>query len=68
MTLKFKDMSKLLERSALGKVVPQDEERRKRLSKASYLNRLQKVLKKTDWEQTLIYQHYKRNGRWKHED
>ena len=68
MTLKFKDMSKLLERSALGKVVPQDEERRKRLSKASYLNRLQKVLKKTDWEQTLIYQQYKRNGRWKHED
>ena len=56
------------ERSALGKIVPLDEERRKRLAKASYLNRLQKLLKKTDWHKTLIYQQYKRNGRWKHED
>ena len=49
-TLRFKDMNFKFQRSALGKIVPLDEERRKRLAKASYLNRLYKLLKKTDWQ------------------
>ena len=67
-TLRPNDMNWKLGRSALGKVIPDEYERRKRLAKVSYANKLLKLLKYTDWSQTLVYKQYVRNKRWKHED
>lgn len=54
--LKFKDINAFkLNRSALGKVIPDETERRKRLAKVSYLNKLLKILKYTDWTKTPVY-------------
>ena len=54
--LKFKDINTFkLERSALGKIIPDETERRKRLAKVSYLNKLLKILKYTDWTKTPVY-------------
>lgn len=66
--LKYKDMEWKFTRSAMGKIVPNDEARRKRLEKNSFLNKLYKLLKHTDWARTPIYHQFQRNGRWKHED
>ncbi len=59
--LKFKDINWKLKRSALGKVIPENFEREKRLQKASFLNKLYLVLKNTDWQRAPIYQQYLKN-------
>ena len=56
--LKFKDINWVLKRTALGKLIPTDKEREKKLIKESYLNKLYQELKNTDWSQTQIYQQY----------
>lgn len=54
--LKFEDTnnSKWL-RSALGKKIPGEEDRRKRLAELSYFNKLYKMLKYTDWSRSPVY-------------
>ena len=54
--------------SALGKKIPDESERRRRLKKASYFNKLLNLLKTTDWSRTPIYFQFLRNGKWVHED
>ena len=67
--LRFKDINWKLKRSALGKVIPDNLGREKRLLKASFLNKLYLVLKNTDWQRTPIYQQYVTNkGRFQHND
>lgn len=56
--LKFKDINWVLKRTALGKVIPTDKEREKKLIKESYLNKLYEELKNTDWSKTEIYNQY----------
>ena len=66
--LKFKDCDWKLKLSALGKIIPDMQQRKKILIKASHLNTLFRLLKCTDWSQTPVYYQFLRNGRWKHED
>lgn len=66
--LRPRDSSFKFERSALGKVIPEASERRKKLQNASYFTKLLKLLKHTDWQRTPIYHQYLRNKRWLHED
>ena len=66
--LKFQDIASKFKRSALGKVIPDENERRKRLANISALNKLLKILQYTDWSKTPVYRQFIRNGRWKHED
>jgi hypothetical protein len=55
-TLRAKDVSKWkFKCSALGKRVPDEATRRRRLKKASYFNKLLNLLKTTDWSRTPIY-------------
>ena len=56
--LKFKDINWILKRTALGKQIPTDKEREKKLIKESYLNKLYQELKNTDWSTTEIYKQY----------
>lgn len=56
--LKFKDINWVLKRTALGKRIPTDKEREKKLIKESYLNKLYQELKNTDWFHTQIYKQY----------
>lgn len=66
--LKYKDCDWKLKLSALGKIIPDMQQRKKILIKASHLNTLFRLLKCTDWSQTPVYYQFLRNGRWKHED
>lgn len=66
--LKYKDINWKLKLSALGKVIPDIQQRKKILVKGSYLNTLKKLLYSTDWSQTPVYFQFLRNGHWKHED
>jgi hypothetical protein len=54
--------------SALGKMIPDESARRRKLQKASYFNKLLNLLKTTDWSRTPIYFQFLRNARWVHED
>jgi hypothetical protein len=54
--------------SALGKTIPDESARRKKLQKASYFNKLLNLLKATDWARTPVYFQFLRNGKWVHED
>lgn len=56
--LKFKDVNWVLKRTALGKLIPTNKEREKKLFKESYLNKLYQELKNTDWSQTQIYKQF----------
>jgi len=56
--LKFKDVNWVLKRTALGKLIPTNKEREKKLIKESYLNKLYQELKNTDWSQTQIYKQF----------
>jgi hypothetical protein len=53
--LKPRDSKFKFERSALGKIIPEAGERRKKLKNASYFSKLLKLLKHTDWQRTPIY-------------
>lgn len=64
----MKDMYKKLKLSALGKVIPEPEQRKKILIRGSHFNTLLRLLQQTDWSQTPVYHQFLRNGRWKHED
>lgn len=64
----MKDMYKKLKLSALGKVIPEPELRKKILIRGSHFNTLLRLLQQTDWSQTPVYHQFLRNGRWKHED
>lgn len=66
--LRVKDLNWKLNRSALGKVIPNVNKRKKELKKESYFNKLHKLLKQTDWSRTPVYHQFQRNGRWNHED
>lgn len=66
--MKPKDSKFKFERSALGKLIPEINERKKKLQNASYFNKLLKLLKHTDWQRAPIYHQYLRNKRWVHED
>jgi len=67
-SLKFKDINWKIKLSALGKVIPDVEQRKKILFKGSHFNTLLRLLRATDWSQTPVYYQYIRNGRWQHED
>ena len=66
--LKFKDINWKLKLSALGKVIPDINKRKKLLVKGSHFNTLLKLLRQTDWAKTPVFFQFQRNGRWKHED
>ena len=66
--LKYKDINWKFERSAMGKIIPSDEARMKRLQKAAFINRLEELKAATDWAETPIYHMYERHGRWHHQD
>ena len=67
-SLKHKDMNWKLRLSALGRVIPDVEQRKKILFKGSHFNTLLRLLRATDWSQTPVYYQFVRNGRWQHED
>jgi hypothetical protein len=48
-TLKFKDINWKIKLSALGKVIPDVEQRKKILFKGSHFNTLLRLLRATDW-------------------
>jgi hypothetical protein len=53
--LSIKDIDWKLKRSALGKVIPEPDLRKKIIVKTSHLNTLKKVLQNTDWSTTPVY-------------
>ena len=63
-SLKLKDMNWKLKLSALGRVIPDIEQRKKILFKGSHFNTLLRLLRSTDWSQTPVYYQFIRNGRW----
>ena len=66
--LKHRDIDWKFERSAMGKLVPSDAARMKRLQKAAYINRIEELKNTADWAETPIYYMYERHGRWVHKD
>ena len=62
------DINWKIKLTALGKVIPDINTRKKILMRGSAFNTLLKLLKQTDWSRTPIYHQFLRNGRWKHED
>jgi hypothetical protein len=67
-TLKAEDTKWRFDRSVIGKAVPRDEARLKRLQREAYVARLQELKEATDWAETPIYHMYERYGRWVHTD
>lgn len=66
--LKYKDINWKFERSAMGKIIPRDEARAKRLQKAAYITRMEELKNAADWAETPIFYMYERHGRWVHQD
>lgn len=66
--LKPKDMNWKFERSAMGKLIPSDEARMRRLQKAAFINRLEELKAAADWAESPIYYMYERHGRWLHQN
>mmetsp|Transcript_5194 Transcript_5194/g.8030 ORF Transcript_5194/g.8030 Transcript_5194/m.8030 type:complete len:88 (+) Transcript_5194:4220-4483(+) len=66
--LQQKDINWKIKLSALGKKIPDVQERKKILIKGSHFNTLLKLQQQTDWSRTPVYHQFLRNGRWKHED
>ena len=64
--LKYRDLK--FKKSALGKEIPEADDRERRLARISLLKDMLRDAKSTDWYHTLLYQQFQRNGRWKHED
>lgn len=52
----------------MGKLIPNDDARQKRLRRAAFINRLEELKKATDWAETPMYYAYERHGRWVHHD
>ena len=67
-TLNYRDINWKLKLSALGKKIPDVNQRKKILIKGSHFNTLLRLLRQTDWSRTPVYRQFMRNGRWKHED
>lgn len=63
----MKDLNWKFARSSLGKEILKPEDRKARLKKESYLNKLAKKLKQTDWGMQPVFLMFQRNGRWIHE-
>lgn len=66
--LSIKDIDWKLKTSALGKVIPEPDTRRKILMKGSHFNKLKKVLQNTDWSTTPVYHQFMLYKKWKHTD
>jgi len=62
------DMNFKFTKSSLGQDILDLESRQKRLFQHSYLNKLLKDMKQSDWSESPIYHQYRRNGYLKHED
>ena len=68
MKISGKDINWKLKLSALGKKIPDVNERKKLLIKGSHFNTLLKLQKQTDWSKTPVYHQFLKNARWKHEN
>jgi hypothetical protein len=53
--LKYKDINWKIKLSALGKVIPDINKRKKLLVKGSHFNTLLKLLRETDWARTPVF-------------
>lgn len=61
--MKFK-----FDRSAMGKIIPTNKARVRRLQKAAFINRVEELKNAIDWSETPIFYTWERYGRWKHLD
>ena len=52
----------------MGKKAPKPKDRKQALVKEIHFDTLLRVLRQTDWSRAPIYEMYKNQGRWKHDD